>query len=169
MTTGDGPFGALRRSVVAAGAAVVTMLLVAVLAAVLGIVEVVARHTPFGVWTLGVAVAVGSGTGLFVWFRSPRAGSARRGAKPRPGAGTPMLIPWPESVPPEGAGAGSQTAGTTALRLKRGFLAALDGRDVAEAARLLAAVATLPGQEDWVASARRRLDALRSQTRRSRP
>ncbi|KAB1984260.1 hypothetical protein [Streptomyces triticiradicis] len=185
MTAGNGRLGALRRGVVSVGAAVVAMLGVAFLAAALGIVEIVARHTPFGLWTPAVAVAVSIATGLIVWFRRLGDGSGRPGAKRRPGADTPVLVPCPEpspellpgplsgpaaeSVLPVGADNGSPVPGPSALHLKRSFLAALEARDTAEAARLLAAVAALPGQRDWVAGAGRRLDVLRSQMRRSRP
>ncbi|MFI0960639.1 hypothetical protein ACH4S8_04340 [Streptomyces sp. NPDC021080] len=180
MTAKNGRLRTLRRGVVSAGAAVAAMLGVALLAAALGIVEFVARRTPFGLWTLVAAVTVSIATGLAVWFRLPHDGSGRSGAARRPGADIPVLVPWPESSPELPVGPlpgtsaelvlpGSPAPGPSPLRLKRSFLTALEARDAAEAARLLSAVAALPGQQDWVASAGRRLDVLRSQTRRGRP
>lgn len=176
MTARGPSYEPVLRALRATGAGLGAVVVVVFLGTVLGVVETVAAYTPFGLWTLAVAVPAGVTVGLVIWRRQ-RAGPVTA-VSPPPAAPTapstraeaPRVLVIPRPSPsrirddgwPDDREADSPEDGeAVALRLKQRFHRLLDAHDVDGAERIVRDVALLPRQEDWVAGARRHLARVR--------
>ncbi|MFF4160955.1 hypothetical protein [Streptomyces sp. NPDC001678] len=181
MTARGPSYEPVFRALRAAGAGLGAVAVVVVLGTVLGVAETVAAYTPFGLWTLAVAVPAGVAVGLVIWRRQravPETDPVPSPGPPPPAApasvGAPaeaprvLLIPrpppsrtWGGGRPDERATDGPEDGEAMALRLKQRFHQLLAAHDIDGADRLVGRIALLPRQEDWVASARRHLSRVR--------
>lgn len=148
----------LRRILVTALWGLGTLLLGTLVIAAVGLLLGVSSLTPLGIWS-GLAVLVLACVVTWIVWRQAPSGGSRRSSwadeiqplPPRPLKPRDTRIPTP---PP--------TAPPTAAEYKRRFNKELEAGNLDAAERIVAEMDPLPGEGDWCANARRRLQFKRA-------